>query len=255
MLALSVAAGCSTDSKVVTVRQIDMGMLASNVPQDGDNQYVIHQQRKTVGRFPCSMAVMRVTSELSENLEDGADPQLVLDVPPTIKAVPWTELFDNVPVVKNVKVMGRPSVPFEQVSVTELVRAARAQHARLLFVYGQSDLPANLVRMVGAMYDTETQELLATVRAQVEPTPGLPTPRDRVKQDKRHEDPECLTAEKFQALVLRCAYELYQQDTPATTTQPNPWDRPGVRPMISPWTDWRTEPQHYQQVQPQYQQR
>ncbi|MBN1344398.1 MAG: hypothetical protein JXQ73_17045 [Phycisphaerae bacterium] len=239
LIATSVGCGPKTTSQY-EVRQIEMGQLASNAPKPDANAYAILQKTKSVGRFPCSLSVMRVKSGLPDDWtgeEPPADLSLQIDLLTEPKAVPWSELFDNVPAVTNVKVLNRPSVPFEQVTLTELVSAGRKQHTDLILIYGQNDLGAKRVKLLGAIYDTETNELLATIDAQVDPVSGLPTPPDRVKGDKRHEDPEWLTTRKFQDLVLHCVFDLAQRDTPSTTTRPNPWDRPGVQPMISPWTE------------------
>ena len=237
---LASTVGCrSGQTRHDGVRQTEFGMLASDISEVEANTYKVFQKAKTVGRFPCGLAIMRVTTEPSDNPDGDVGGTLMIDLLNEIKAVPWTELFDNYPAVTTVKVMGRPAVPFEQVTVRELVEAGRRQHAKLILVYGRTDLPAWLVRLDGALYDCKTGELVAVIHAQVQPVPGLPTPPDRIEEDKRHEDPECLTAERFQDLVLHCVDELVGLDAPATTTQPNPWKRPGVQPMLSPWTDNR----------------
>ncbi len=231
--------GCKSHPIPTQVRQIQMEMLTSNVPSPGPNSYSIYQMKDTVGRFPCGLSVMRITGSLPDDPDQPAEDagkRLLLDLLPEIKAVPWTELFDNLPAITTVKVMGRPALVFEQVTLDELIEAGRRQHTELLLIYGQHDLDDGLVRIVGAIYETATGKLLATVEAKVTPVLGLPAPSDRVEQDRRHEDPECLTAKEFQKLVLYCIFELSQLDTPSTTTQPNPWDRPEVRPMLSPWT-------------------
>lgn len=241
VLTVAVAACRSKEPKVrhYPYRHVEPALLASAPLRAKTNAYAIVQKGKTVGRFPCSIAVMRVTSELPGDFDEGDEPaqqRLKIDLLPEIKAVPWTELFDNFPAITAVKVMGRPSVIFQNVTVPALIKAGRRQNAALALIYGQTDLKDGLVRIVGAMYDTKTNELVATVGAQVTPEYGSPAPPDRLEQDRRHEDPECLTAAKFQDLVLCCIDELARMDTPAATTQPNPWHRPGVRPMSSPWT-------------------
>ncbi len=246
------AVGCQPKpARRYELRQIEMGLLAANVPSPESNTYKILQDKRTVGRFPCGLAVMRVTASLPDTPADaGKLPEgaLVIDLPNDVQAVPWSELLDNLPPVTTVKVMGRPSVTFKEVTVDELVQAGKRQHAALVLIYGRNDLPDDRIEMVGAMYDTESRQLVAVVNARVEPVPGLSPPPDRLKEDRRHEDPVCLTVAKFQDLVLRCIDELVRLDNPATTTQPNPWDRPEVQPMRSPWTSphgyWVIPPAH-----------
>lgn len=246
-LALTGPMACHREKSVVfdlsqDPRQIELSQLASNVADVESNTYAIYQKSKTVGRFPCSLAVIRVRSELQDNPNQQNGRELVIDLLPEPGAVPWAELFDSFPAITTVKVMGRPAVKFEQVTVDELIQAARKQHTSLVLVYGQNDQPDDKVKLVGALYDCNTRELAATIDSQVEPIYGLPTPPDRLKQDRRHEDSECLTRGRFQELVLYCMDELTKMDTPSTTTQPNPWDRPGVEPMLSPWTSPRYGP-------------
>lgn len=244
---------CSSDqTERITVRHVEFAQLASNAPRPETNTYMILQKTRTTGRFPCSLAVVRVTSfqtEYVEETEDGkvqetAGPlRLMLDLPSEVRAVPWTELCDNFPSITCVKVLGRPAVTFEEVGIADLVKAGLHQHASLILIYGQDDLDDNKIRLFGALYDTMSGELVATVKSQVDPIPDLPTPPDRLKQDKRHVDPKCQTLERFQQLTLQCVYELAQLDQPSTTTQPNPWDRPDVKPMYSPWTR-----HHYEEI-------
>ena len=251
---LIAVAGCASEPvRRCRIKQIEMAQLAAEVAEPPQNVFAIHRQAETTGRFPCSLAVIRVTSAPVTNRkvapEDatvgGADTptDLVLDLLPDEQAVPWIELCDNFPAITAVNVMGRPAVTFESVTLDQLIAAGREQHAAVVLVYGQSDLPGfgRRVRMLGALYDTATSALLATVSARVEPVPGLPVPSDRIEQDKRHEDAGVQTAIRFRALVLECLVDLAAMDAPATTTQPNPWGRPEVRPMLSPWTDTRSD--------------
>ncbi len=238
--------GCASSQPTpTTVRHVEFAQLAASAPRPETNTYMILQKGKTSGRFPCSLAVVRVTSLESEYVEDAVDgkpqkvsgpQQLLLDLPNEVRAVPWTELCDHFPSITCVKVLGRPAVPFKEVTITDLLKAGLLQHTSLILIYGQDDFGPNQIRLFGALYDTMSGGLVATIQAQVEPVPGLPTPPDRLEEDQRHEDAVCLTIQRFQQLTLQCLYELAQLDVPSTTTQPNPWDRPDVKPMYSPWT-------------------
>lgn len=229
--------GCQNDSSHRRrIRQIEPSVLAADWPEQTSNGYTILQKEKSVGRFPANLAVVRVTGGVPDHPDTSHGTTLVLDLLNDSDAVPWTGLFDNFPAISGVTVLGRPAVPFEELTLSDLIASARRQNLSLCLIYGQSDLPGGLVRMVGAVYDCGTGGLVATIEAQVEPVPGLPRPPDRVRQDNRHKDPECLTTARFQELVLRCIDDLVRNDTPGPTTQPNPWDRPGVFPMWSPWT-------------------
>ncbi len=236
-LVVAVCIGCASDgTHRREVRQIEPTTLAADWSETAPNTYTIHQKEKTLGRFPCSLAIVRVTSLPPVPDQPSTGQALSLDLLKDIEGVPWVELFDNFPAVSGVYVLGRPAVVFTDVPLSELITAARRHNATLCLVYGHDNLAGGLVRMVGALYDCESGSLVATIGAQVEPIPALPRPRDRVRADKRHVDPECLTAARFQELVLRCIDELKKNDLPIPTTQPNPWDRPGVFPMVSPWS-------------------
>jgi hypothetical protein len=234
---LAAAVGCGDGvSHPRQIRQIEPSMLAATWPEPAGNAYSIVQKEKTVGRFPCSLTVVRVTSPVLDDPDSTAGSVMKLDLLTDIEGVPWIELFDNFPLVSSVRLLGRPAVIYEKVTLTELIEAARRQDASLCLIYGERDLSGTQVRLIGALYDCATGALVATIDASVEPDAGMPPPPGRVRTDHRHKDPGCLTTSRFQDLVLRCIDELHRNDAPAPTTQPNPWERPGVNPMMSPWS-------------------
>ncbi len=227
--------GCHPSTSRREVNQFEPTMLAASWPEVSPNAYTLVKAPKTVGRFPCNLAVARVTTGWIDGSQES-DRVLKLDPLSDIHAVPWMELSDTYPALTGVIVLGRPAVKFEEVTIAELLAAARRQNLSLCLIYGQTDVSIDEMRMTGALYDCSNNQVVARIDAQVTPDPGVGRRLDRPKNDQRYKDPRHVTARKFQDLVLRCIDELSRNDTPATTTQPNPWDRPGVFPMLSPWT-------------------
>ena len=130
------------------------------------------------------------------------------------EALYWNELFDSVGKIREVTVIDPQSVPQRYVTVPQLLASSRRQKCRLCVVYGQNDVAYNVSRVVGALYDADTNELVAVIFAEqiVDPQEKTPPPADYPKGDERHKDAHWLAARRFEQLVRGFVLQLIERD-------------------------------------------
>jgi len=216
------AAGCSPVTRPVVhstlLRLADLGVTAA-MPEP--NTVVAVETQPSIGRFPAGVSVARVKIEESP----GGPPGLVIDSLTDPEALYWNELFDSVGKIREVTVIDPQSVPQRYVTVPQLLASSRRQKCRLCVVYGQNEVAHNVSRVVGALYDADTNELVAVIFAEqiVDPQEKTPPPADYPKGDERHKDAHWLVARRFEQLVRGFVLELIERDRePGAPAAPAP---------------------------------
>lgn len=205
------AAGCSSVARpVVQSTLLQLADLGVTTPMPEPNTVTTVETQPSIGRFPAGVSVARVKMEESPGGPSG----LVVDTLTDPEALYWNELFDSVGKIREVTVIDPQSVPQRYVTVPQLLASSRRQKCRLCVVYGQNDVAYNVSRVVGALYDADTNELVAVIFAEqiVDPQEKTPPPADYPKGDERHKDAHWLAARRFEQLVRGFVLQLIERD-------------------------------------------
>lgn len=234
ILLLVLAGGCSESSQrsAELADPLDaapapgvLGIDAASLPEAG---YRMLSTDGSTGRFPCSVAVLRV-----QPAELDAD-QSVEPAPIRAKeAAEWNGLVDLQPYVREVIVSSRYGLPTGPLPVQRLLEQAAYMGHTLCLVYGQQGDPAVDVERTGVLYETHSRRPLAAYRAaaRVDVKAEKERPNSPSRDDPRLLRAEFIAARTFRTAVRDSLQELVRLDQPAATTQPSPWD--GRRPNDS----------------------
>lgn len=215
LLALAVGSGgCSSakpESSSVTRAVVQLTDLGVTAPSEAPNTVTHVETQASIGRFPAGVSVARIAIE---DLPDGQPGGMVIDMLTDPEALYWNELFDSVGKIREVTVIDPQSVPQRHVTIPQLLASSRRQKCRLCVIYGQNDVAANVSRVVGAVYDTDTSELIGTAYAEevIDPNEKRPAPPDYPSGDKRNMDAHWLASRKFESLIREFVLDLIQRD-------------------------------------------
>jgi hypothetical protein len=193
--------------------------------------YRLLADKPTSNRFPCSIAIARL-SYLSQ-LGQPSDNSLALQLLRHEEAAPWNELFDNLQAVSEVFPIGPTHVPAQSVTPADVVRAAASLHAGLCLIFSEGDVDNTGRQVVGALLESPTASILAVAKSDIFPYPGTTSAEDVPHPSHTCADltPARLATKHFQQLMHQAIRQLIQLDQAAPATQP------------SPWSTWRATPQ------------
>ena len=218
-----------------TLASADMGI--SQVDYDA-TLYVILEQTRSRGRFPCALAVARLEPQspldLANALSGSSGITWQVASIPDEQAVRLNALFNTVPKIREVIVLDRLSVVSPDVNLHEIIASVARLEASLCLVFGPSAAAQDHAAWTGVLVEVPTGRHVACLRAEAGPADFEPPHTDRVKEDERHRDVNYLSACKFEQQVRHCMLELIGRDQPFTTTQPSPWRTATTQPALSP---------------------
>ncbi len=224
-LAAVVAGGCGGKQEhVVTYAPpVEMGELAAglNAPS---NSYALVTDQTTEGRFACALAIARLGAAV-----DG-DNQAALVVPtqPNEQAF-WSEQMRGIPAIRELVFLSPRSTRADGPSAPDICNAAQRVGAALLLIYATNTLGPNSAEVLGALYDTKSRTVLATLHASATfiGAEGQQESPDPLEGDHRDEDARYQAQRKFEGYALACLRDLMQRDHKPTATQPHDaWLKP-----------------------------
>lgn len=235
--AVVVAGGCSKPQFIgeLTIEPVQMEQMAPGV-EPPDNAYVRMDESRTEGRFSCGMSVVRVHDAPQPDSDAW---QLMIAEIQQKDTAHWTKATRNLPAISFVTFFDWSSVPTRAVTIRELLSAAQGVNTRLLLVYAQNELGPNEAEVLGALYDTETGQLLGAGRTMAKfiEADGTQEWPSEMKGDQRWRDARYVSARRFESMVHDAIYALSLSDSPATQLRANPWG-----PMRTPDWPWLTPP-------------
>lgn len=198
---------------------VELGVSVDQFPDQG---FRLLDTTPSSGRFPTGVAVARIGRARHA---DGGE-RLRIDRLPGVEAVPWNELLDDVPVIRETLLSGSVGLTPGAPAVVEIVRAAGHLRCGLCLTYATWGDGRNAFGLKGVIWETIDGAPLATIR-----TNDAVSPEDYeacIQEQKRHIDERPCRAdiravERFHESVVAALIELIRQDRPATATQPSPW--------------------------------
>lgn len=198
----------------------ELGITADQFPEQG---FRLLDTTPSAGRFPTGVAVARI-GLTGDPCGDAA--RLRIERLRGVEAVPWNELLDDVPVVRETLLSGPVGLTPGAPAIVEIVRAAGHLRCGLCLTYvtwGDGKLKYGLK---GVIWETIEGAPLATIRAAGEV--ALEDYEACIEEQKRHIDERPCRADtravvEFHQAVVAALIELIRQDRPATATQPSPW--------------------------------
>ncbi len=220
--------GCAHPEKEPTFQQrwssVGWSLVSKTGFQDLQNDYVLLTSTGTVGLFPCSLAVARIT----QPLETGSNRAVVVELAmtPANEMIDWMKLFDDCWLISNTFPVTYPDLETPEVETEQLVERARQVGAGLCLIYGVSDHDSSETEIYGVLYDTRDGKLVAAAHAQVrlDGSTDAEAPPGRHENDLRHIDPRVVAHERFRRLVADCVSGLISDDHPlAQRPPPDGW--------------------------------
>ncbi|MFQ5413493.1 MAG: hypothetical protein ACE5E6_03445 [Phycisphaerae bacterium] len=210
----------------VTWDDIITGGLATAVA----DAFVILEADPSLGRFPVSVAVSRMS------MQNGDVPELVpatrrayLAATPKNEFLAWNSAFDDLMAVSEVFPIESRDLGGGDATPAQIVAAARALHAPLAFIYGVNLQTPTETEMIGILYETADATPIAVVHARAE-APDRGDGRADCRDDPWQCDARALVRRKFVGLTHSCLHELIQRDRRETLDDKSGWLPP--RPML-----------------------
>jgi hypothetical protein len=219
-------AGCGDKEKALVyytgpampAQEIDARVEA--LPTTG---YEIVEEQRSVARFPGALAVARLAPPGPERIDDDGDrTQWRITTMPEEEATYWNALFNRVPRIREVIVLGAATVTWADADHREMNATAERLKADLCLIYGPSASPVDSAAYSGVILDYHAHPV-AYLKAQAGPSDYETPHDDTFKEDLRHRDPEYLAARRFELQVRRCMDELIRRDQPPPATVPSEW--------------------------------
>ncbi len=226
-LAVIAMTGCGPKKKALvydTGPAMPAGEIDAQLDSMSETGYTIVQSEPTVGRFPCAIAVARLTPPGPVRITDDGDrTRWRVETIKEEEATHWNALFTRMAPIREVIVLDAAALTWPEATHDEINTVARNLNATLCLLYGPSRSTPYDSAYSGVILDTGTGRPVACIRAQASPENYEPPHRDRFKEDLRHRDPQYLAARRFELQARRCVADLITRDRPPATTQPSLW--------------------------------
>lgn len=208
-----------------TLASADFG-LAEPVQTPG-NGYVLLEPGRSQGRFPASLAVVRLDQPCPLAVYDDflyvADRGWEIASLKQEEAAYWNGLLKRIPQSRSVYVLDRRSVVSPDCNFQEVIQTARLLRMELCLIYGPRMVDDDGAGFCGVLVDVITGRHLAYLESHANSADYEPPRPDRHKRDQSHQDVNYIAARRFERQVRECVRELISLDTPPATTQPSPW--------------------------------
>lgn len=221
--ALTIQGGCAQTKDVevwappTNVRWTDIAMTEERPPVNG---YVRLGDSSSVGRFPSSVAVTRLSIQGSDT-ESGIRRPYIAPKPKN-EFLMWNSAFDEQMAVSEVFPIAQRDLGGGKAVPRQIVAAFRALHAKLGLVYATNYLTETETEMIGVLYETDTVTPLAIFHARASSIPVAKEKRKEPVNLWKH-DSRALVRSKFETLVCTCMRELVLADTPEKVDVPAGW--------------------------------
>lgn len=219
---LLTALGCATP--VHTLRPVlGLADLTGQNIEIPANTYRLTEARPSYGRFPCAIAVARLSWQ--DELPDRSDRSLVLEPLRDDEAARWNQLFDNISAVTETFPVSPTYLAEQPTTAQAVVASAAAVHAGLCIVFSQGETADNAASAVAAIYEAPSGRLLGVANAQVA-SDLPPSQQNRSSGSARQAAASSARQQairQLQDLIHQIVWQLVQLDRPAPATQPSPW--------------------------------
>jgi hypothetical protein len=197
--------------------------------------FVLLEQEKSRGRFPCTIAVARLVPAEKDPFGSPQATDWALGDLKEEEATYWTSLFNTVRDIQAVLILDRLNMEHPEANLEKIAATAERMKAGLCVIWGPGPAHADQASLLGVIMDSRRRERIACVQAVAGPQDFLePTP-DQMHGDLSHEDVNYIVARKFQQQVRNCIDELRARDVRAPATQPSPWgatSQPANRSLV-----------------------
>lgn len=194
--------------------------IALQSTETANNEYKILTSEPTTGLFPVSIAVTRVALE-EDRVSRVAWERLLRD--PRNEFLMWNSSFDDQMAISEVFPIAERDLGGAEVRPERILSAMKALGARIGFLYAVNELAEDESEMLGTLFDTRSDQVLATIHAQAASIPppdnGYP-PENTVQWET---DSRALVRYKFECLVHACVRELILRDQPGAIESPDGW--------------------------------
>ena len=188
-----------------------------------ENAYHLLDNRATVGRFACGLAIARF-----ESIGTAFAPHLELsDIEPAEQAY-WIEAFRGVSSIREMVFFSSISSENGRRDPESLCAVARRHHAPLLLIYTSNRYGPNTAQVLGVLYDVESVTPIATLHsaARFVNESGVETAPEGEDDDLRDSNALYQAARAFENHSRICMTALIALDSPSPTKQPHDWDKP-----------------------------
>lgn len=195
------------------------------LPEDG---YQLLLSTSTSGLFPANLAVTRVA--IAEEDEQSGSPMLFAD--PRNEFLQWNRAFDDQMAISEVFPIDQRDLGGGPAEPEQILAAFRALHARVGLIYAVNEPSPYQSEMYGALYDTHTGGVLASLHARAQ---SSPIEDKSVKLTPWETDSRALVRRKFEKYAYAAIYALIQQDQPTRVDPPAGWTPAGpIKPVEWP---------------------
>ncbi|MCH7592161.1 MAG: hypothetical protein IH989_05215 [Planctomycetes bacterium] len=236
-LAVALTGGCA-QHKVVEVWQpkpmVYWQDLSNGPILPVRDEFRIMPGKPRGGIFPGSLAVTRVSIEMTGDPERPLAPRLTSD--PHNEFLQWNSALDDQFAVGEVFPISGKDLGGGPAEPDQILAAFNALHARLGLVYAVNELSKTQTEMLGVLYDAENKSVLAVLHAySASIVPPEVIDESKKPIDMWETDSRALVRAKFERILHGCIYELIQRDGPATIVTPVGWKPTApTRPVVWP---------------------
>lgn len=203
---------------------------------------------RTAGRFPAGICVV----EVEVYIPAGSNERLLrLRTVPGHHAVYWSNLLDELPLVREVIFLREAGLDPRGYQWREVLQASVERDCSLCLIYSRLDDSEADAEYAGVLWDSAALQPLAVLRVPVILPVDLSNDASAGEEPEEPQDPTIREADfraqqEFRHSLRDAIWDLARQDSTAPTTQPNPWnDAEFFLPMFprdyKRYRDWRLE--------------
>ncbi len=205
--------------------------------------------QRTAGRFPAGICVV----EVEVYTPAGSDERLLrLRTVPGHHAVYWSNLLDELPLVREVIFLGEAGLDPRGYQWREVLQASVERDCSLCLIYSRLDDSDADAEYAGVLWDAAAFLPLAVLRVPVILPIDESSPSGSASDDDHGVEPQDPTIreadfraqQEFRHALRDAIWDLAGQDSVAPATQPNPWsdaEFPLFPRDYHRYRDWRLE--------------
>ncbi len=205
-------------------------------------------EEQTAGRFPAGICVVEVEVYVPAG---SAERLLRLQTVPGHQAVYWSNLLDELPLVREVIFLREAGLDPRGYQWREVLQASLERDCSLCLIYARLDDSDADAEYAGVLWDAATFQPLAVLRVPVilsidEADSASVSARNQPEAplDPTIREADFRAQQEFRQALRDAIWDLARQDAPTPTTQPNPWsdaEFPLFPRDYERYRDWRLE--------------
>lgn len=223
LIVLQTTGGCAPKKEEVWTPPPHVGWTNIGTQPLGEphESYRILVDAPTKGLFPAEIGVTRVGPSTQDDHRVPGDWMLLRD--PRNELLRWNSAFDDQMAVSAVFPIAQRDLGGAPTTPEQILAANHALDARIALIYAMNQLTETESEMIGALYDAESGQPLASFHASAV---SLPPPEDQADDepaDPWKTDSKALVRAKFERIVYACIRELIARDLPAEIQSRDGW--------------------------------